>query len=229
MIIGLSGKAGSGKTTFAKVAEILGFTRLSFADGVKHEVKEFLTEYEIPFDDRNLWGSQVDKEEVIQHFSPGLYALPGGEHYYTPKFLATFRELLQFWGTDFRRKQDPDYWVKRLLSQMVPGEKYVIDDLRFPDEAEAIRKRGGKVIRVERPHTFKISGPNHASEIALDNYAFDLTIENDDSLAAYIGTCALCFTQYQTNQELHDGDELDKYFRDRKNTVFCKHDKESDL
>lgn len=196
MIIGLSGKAGSGKTTFAKVAEILGFTRLSFADGVKQEVKEFLDAYGIPFKDRNLWGTQADKEEVIRRFSPGLYALPGGKHYYTPKFLATFRELLQFWGTDFRRKQDPDYWVKRLVSQMVWGEKYVIDDLRFPDEAEAIRERGGKVIRIERPDTFKVSNPNHASETVLDNYDFDLIIENNDSLAAYIAACALCFTSF---------------------------------
>ena len=73
-----------------------------------------------------------------------------------------------------------------------PYPNWIITDLRFPNEAKAVEKRGGITIRVNRPYT--TTGGNgipatfsqtqfHPSETALDNHKFDYVIDNDDSLS----------------------------------------------
>lgn len=57
--------------------------------------------------------------------------------------------------------------------------KWIITDTRFPNEANAIRERGGLVIRVNRPGT---QTGDHPSETALDMYTFDEVIMNDGNL-----------------------------------------------
>ena len=63
-----------------------------------------------------------------------------------------YRELLQFWGTEFRRAQDQEYWVKKLSSRLdieLP-QIALISDVRYRNEAEWIKDRDGYYIRVER-------------------------------------------------------------------------------
>lgn len=76
---------------------------------------------------------------------------------------------------------------------------WIISDCRFPNEAQAIKARGGIVIRVNRPESYKVgvvlpSGPNgekqghvipnprHSSETSLDQWDFDYVIDNDAGL-----------------------------------------------
>ena len=66
-----------------------------------------------------------------------------------------------------------------LHRQRQPGTKYVITDVRFPNEAAYIRQRGGLLVRVTRPGTGPVNG--HESESALDNEDFDVHILNDGS------------------------------------------------
>ena len=89
--------------------------------------------------------------------------------------------MLQFWGTDFRRAQDPDYWVKRTNEQVqwlrenfreVPADIYiVVSDTRFKNEVAYIKNNGGYYIRVVRlsaaakPYVDPSRDPNHPSEI----------------------------------------------------------------
>jgi hypothetical protein len=51
-------------------------------------------------------------------------------------------------------------------------------DLRFPDEANAVRDMGGLIVRIERPGLEAIAASGHASETALDAIKPDLTIVN---------------------------------------------------
>lgn len=77
---------------------------------------------------------------------------------------------------------------------------WIITDVRYENEAQAIKDRGGIVIRVNRDLVIggddygytKVSvnqaekdgiiKPQHESETALDNYTFDYVIENDGTL-----------------------------------------------
>jgi hypothetical protein len=58
---------------------------------------------------------------------------------------------------------------------------WVITDMRFPNEALAVKGRGGITIRINKQGV----GParNHISETALDDYDFDYVINNDSSLS----------------------------------------------
>lgn len=106
----------------------------------------------------------------------------------------TFRQLLQIVGTDlFRNQLHENVWVNSLFADYLPtyntkhpitvdtAPKWIITDVRFPNEAEAIKKRGGILIRVNNPDYLPYEN-EHLSETALDSYdGFDYIIENDKS------------------------------------------------
>ncbi|MCK9429289.1 MAG: hypothetical protein M0R17_04745 [Candidatus Omnitrophica bacterium] len=131
----------------------------------------------------------------------------------------TVRELLQKVSTDAMRDViHPDVWVNALMKdykladdllESLEGIPYnydheksllpnwIITDVRFPNEAKAIKDRQGIVIRINRNpknkwidkaewdfHTKGIEP--HVSETALDDYTFDYVIENDSDIPSLI-------------------------------------------
>lgn len=160
MIIGITGKKKSGKDTFFKALSLYNqnMVRYSFGDDLKDEV-----------------------------------AVACG---CTVEFIAEnkdlFRPMLQWWGTEFRRNCfEKDYWVKKLsvrieAGESIPGLFYlpaqipVITDVRFLNEAEFVRERGGVVIRIMGGQSEE--GDTHASEVEMDLIKEDYTILNNTSL-----------------------------------------------
>lgn len=108
----------------------------------------------------------------------------------------TVRDLLQRLGTDaVRDGLHPDAWVNALMADYktesfsgyigdtrfdIDASHWIITDCRFPNEAKAVKRFGGKVIRVNRTGIGPVN--NHLSETALDNWNFDAVIENDGTL-----------------------------------------------
>lgn len=94
------------------------------------------------------------------------------------------RALLQFVGTEWGRNLDPDIWIKNMDKRLSDINTHVcVTDVRFPNEADLLRKHGFKIIRVERPEEDRIAAGatnlNHISETALDfGYEFDKTFYN---------------------------------------------------
>src|ERR1019366_1254374 len=93
---------------------------------------------------------------------------------------ARFRPLLQWWGTEFRRNLDSDYWLKKMLAALdaLPecGAVFVTD-VRFENEAQLIRSRGGEIIRVIRTNHHESGGlVGHASEIEMEGIMADYTV-----------------------------------------------------
>lgn len=154
MLIGLSGKIGTGKSAVAKVLEEHGFVRRSFADALREEVAEAL---DIPIE----WTR--DRKDQRMGGLPDPY----------PRHTMTLREILQWHGTDYRRAQDPLYWTAQLDAWLKAylGQNVVVDDCRFPDEMDMLLARGGLSVRL-LPYPSWEPGPNagHVSETALDDY-----------------------------------------------------------
>jgi hypothetical protein len=137
-LISISGNATCGKDRMCKyILEELGgdAKRYAFADVLKDEVDDFLKKTL----GVSAWTSDPVEKEMIRPF-------------------------LVFWGTDFRRNLDPEYWIKK-LDQQLSTETAVITDLRYLNEYEYVRSFGGKVIYLDRQITSGVTvGPANSHE-----------------------------------------------------------------
>ena len=91
----------------------------------------------------------------------------------------TAREFLQYFGTEVCRKINPDIWADRCLQDIQEENPLlaIIDDCRFPNEADAVQEAGGKIIRLTRSPL----SDGHSSESALDDWDnFDAVIDNQN-------------------------------------------------
>jgi hypothetical protein len=95
----------------------------------------------------------------------------------------TSRSLMETLGTKWGREiVDPFFWVKATESKvkalMDSYVDVVIDDMRFLNEYEMVKRLGGKVVRIERPGRT----PKEISEGHLEDVPFDVNILNDGTL-----------------------------------------------
>ena len=163
MIIGISGKAGSGKDTAAKMLEVLyANPDISYEDFANRKYKNFADIQVIHFAD-------ILKETVQALFGIGEWETntQEGKKVIISWIGKTVRELLQGVGQGLRDAIDPDLWVKALFANTEDWANVIIADVRYPNELEAIKERDGILLRIDR----KGAGVgNHSSETALDDY-----------------------------------------------------------
>jgi hypothetical protein len=167
MIIGLAGYAQSGKDTVAKIlVDHYGFRRVAFAD----PIKEML--YDI---------NPVVLTDAFKQWRLAEYVdIHGWEK---TKKEAEVRELLQRLGVAARTHLGSDVWVKSALGKVWgPNDHVVITDVRFKNEAEAIKGiySLNQLWRVVRPGVSAVN--NHISERDLEDYEFDFDIYNEGTL-----------------------------------------------
>ena len=160
-IVGLTGHARCGKDTAANTLVARMWTRVAFADALR-DVLIALNPV--------VWEPDVSLREAMRD-TRSWDAL---------KKDPSVRQLLQRMGTEAGRNiHGDDCWI-RIAKRKVdaaPGN-VVITDVRFSNEAEAIRAWGGKVIRIERPGVGPVNG--HSSE-SLD-FEPDAVIENSGTI-----------------------------------------------
>lgn len=178
MIIGILGKARSGKDTFAEMLakELFNLTRqryvlMAFAHELKIKVqKDFDMSYE------QLWGE--DKEKPDLRYAKRLKGFSSNPiDYWSP------REILQSYG-EFYRSIDYNFWVNHLF-EIIDDKEYknvIITDVRYTNEADIVMDKGGNLIKMIRDTDNNIHGQNHISEIELDNCNTGLVIKNDKTL-----------------------------------------------
>lgn len=175
-LVGLSGYARSGKDEAAKVlVDLYGFKRVAFADKLR-EVLYALDPF-VEFKPYHNWGidppagfSRVRLAEVIDVY--------GWDGYKETEFGEEIRRLLQRLGTEAGRNLlGENIWVDAALTGHHEDDRIVVTDVRFPNEAQAIKAAGGIIVRVERPGVAAANA--HVSERALDDWKFDYTLENN--------------------------------------------------
>lgn len=90
-----------------------------------------------------------------------------------------FRALMQNYGTEVRRRDNADYWVniwKDSVSGALKDKKHVVaDDVRFLNEAKAVKDAGGILVKLMR-EDIQTTG-NHVSETEQDNIKCDVEIK----------------------------------------------------
>lgn len=93
------------------------------------------------------------------------------------------RRLLQWWGTEFRRTQDPDYWVKQTEKRILAERPQIalISDMRFKNEFAMVQNYG-VAVNMQRPGFVYETGMTHASELELDGAPYNQVISANNML-----------------------------------------------
>jgi hypothetical protein len=188
LLVGFGNKARQGKDTIASAIKqyYVGPASVGifkFAGALYQEVNTFLKQtpdWTIR-QFRNVEGIQFP-DWVQPDPNPEISDLaPYGKH---PK-------LLQWWGTEYRRSQDTNYWVKKLFASIpVNLDIALVTDVRFPNEADGIKQQGGYNVNVQRlrldgtPFYSEDRPVDHISETALDGYNWDYYIKGKDPVIA---------------------------------------------
>lgn len=171
VLIGLTGYARSGKDTVGKIlVEKHGFERRSFAEPIRRGLLAL---------DPTLCS---DEDGEPYHLSQWLAVYRGDwDGVKSSAFGPEVRRLLQRFGTEAGRDiHGPDVWVNALFREPLAA-KTVITDVRFLNEAQAIARRGGMVVRVYRPGYAALN--QHASENELDQIRAFWSLGNAGSVA----------------------------------------------
>ena len=161
-LIGLTGLAGTGKDTVRSILEAEGFTGFAFADPIRGMIRELLSSNGI---DDAYMDDRERKETII------------------PALGVSYRHLAQTLGTEWGRCLAPDFWLRiagaymdDLAWQGAQASHFVISDVRFENEADWIRKRGGVIWRVVRPNTAPVR--DHVSEAGVIAIEADHVVKN---------------------------------------------------
>lgn len=210
MIVGLTGPARCGKNTIADhLVAKYGFTRFAFSDALYREVAEaFGVSEESLRNEANKdtptgvlaleWSN--DDQFILAVCRAFGWSIDGPEvgRWRSP------REILQWWGTEYRRAQDPDYWVKKLdealhkhfSSSAVFPLKVAVDGVRFPNEEAYLRGLVGfEMWHIHRPNGPAVAG--HVSEVEQKritvNVDTDIVLQNNGTVAQLLHVVDMVF------------------------------------
>jgi hypothetical protein len=126
-IIGICGNARSGKDTMADlIIEVLSdigvkSAKTAFANELKKECRDFVMNA-IGID---TFTEKTEEKNII-------------------------RPLLVTWGSEIRRKLNPDVWVEKVEKSLVPNQVTIISDVRFQNEFNWLRGLDSYCIFVDR-------------------------------------------------------------------------------
>jgi len=165
MIVGLCGLAGSGKDEVAAtLSRHHRFAVISFAHPIYKAVSEIT----------GLSPPELKHRDIKEEPIAWLGKSP--------------RELLQTLGTEWGREMvSEDIWIKIALRRASECERdgwnVAITDVRFANEAEAIRHAGGQVWRIDRPGA-GLAGQTaeHSSEAGIPDHLVNQVIRNVGNL-----------------------------------------------
>lgn len=183
-VVGLAGKAGVGKDSIGDlIATAPGWRKEAFADPLRAMLVAggFATEWDLH--------SRERKETPLPL------------HGRSPRY------LMQSLGTEWARKMVMhDIWI-RLLDERVDriatggARGVVVTDVRFEDEAAYIRRVGGRIVHVERPHGPRPAHADHVSEKGIRKAYGDITLMNDGSAEELVEKVSLLMREITGNPE----------------------------
>lgn len=169
-LIGITGRAGSGKSTAADYLVSKGWTRVKMAGPLKAMLRA------MGLTDRHIEGDLKNKP---------CHMLCG----------QTPRHAMITLGTEWGRDMiGQSLWTDlahlNIANAMARGP-VVVDDIRFENEADVIRKLGGKVLKIERASADMIDHKSEAGVIPDMTYCNDASIDHLRGYMDYVFLGAL--------------------------------------
>lgn len=196
-IIGISGRIRAGKDTTGHILQLLD-AKLPYRVDIALENYQFetLSKWKI----KKFAGKLKEIGGILTGVSPALFE----DQEFKNSSMGplwnnmTYRTFLQRLGTEaVRMNIHTNAWVNATMSDFTDADHWLVTDVRFPNEAQAIKDAGGIVIRVQRDsqENEDVSGL-HESETALDDWNFDHIIRNYGTLQDLEQQVKLLATKY---------------------------------
>ena len=162
IIIGMIGKAGSGKDTVADyIVKKYEYKKTSFATPLKIIVS-LISGWSYDFVDGK---EDRQSRETLKHY----------------KYDMTCREMMQYIGTDLFRKQfNENIWVNTARNYINNhSENIIVTDCRFENEINLIKEMGGKIIIIKRDNINNVNKHESEKKLEIDDAYI---IENNGTL-----------------------------------------------
>lgn len=174
--VALMGRAGSGKdSAAARLVSAHQFVRVAFADPLKASA---LRLDPIVGAESTSYGSlPIRLSDVVNRYG---WDRSKNSH---PEVRRTLQRL-----GETVRADDSEFWLRMALDKLSTADRWslpvVISDVRYANEADALKRAGALMVRIERPGaTAGGEAARHVSELDLDTYPTDVTIPNAGTLA----------------------------------------------
>jgi hypothetical protein len=170
MNVGIIGRARAGKDTAGKwLVDERGYRRVAFADALKGAALKV--------------DPIVDDGNVGYSFTAArLSEVVDGYGWERAKEIGDTRRILQELGSAMRAV-DPDIWIRPVLEKAIEandaGVPVVVTDVRYPNEVDALKRSGFRLLHINRPGTPQL---DHESE-RLGPEAAQYLVQNDGDLA----------------------------------------------
>ena len=195
-VIGICGKMGAGKDEVGYILETNhGYMKTSFAQELRKEVHAALCiaynykvtdnpELHFPVQPLEQYDSTYAALRAFQNLVFAAEGTKIGENLefgvWAKPTSPDIRILLQWWGTEYRRVEDEDYWVKKWLNKwitvLLDGTKLCITDVRYNNEA-AMCKLMGVIWEVYGRNCENEGIKEHASEKGV-SLVFEMYVPN---------------------------------------------------
>lgn len=210
-IIGINGYSGSGKDTLGRIIQELdpnqNWEIKKFAGKLKHIATLLTGIDQKKFEDQQFKQKALGKQWYMlseEGYKPmtardllqkvGTDAMRNNVHpdVWVNALMADYKPIVDISTFRYAKGYIDDRKVKEdekvfPVGQMfeyleeVPHPNWVITDVRFENEAKAIKNKKGIIIRIDRPGVIPVN--DHASEIELDHWNFDYKIANTSDLS----------------------------------------------
>lgn len=168
MLIGISGKIGSGKDT------------------AKDIITAQLQKQNLTVEHRSFGARLKETVAIMTGTTYELQCTHEGKNTLDPTLQLTYGVIQQKVGEALRKGISSDIWVRLAFSKPLTADITIYSDLRYPEEYWEMEKRGAFLIRMEGDPTGTRKNStrnlNHSSEIALDNFPFYETLHNNGTL-----------------------------------------------
>lgn len=172
--LAICGPIGSGKTSISYAwAELVGASVFNFSDEIKEELA-----FALAINDIRTYQSLDPWTMLSENLGVGVEKYRS--IFYDPVRKNEYRGLMQYWATEFRRSQDPDYWVNICMNKMDKlSGPFVVQDFRYPNEYDALREREFTIIRLAPNSRAPDIGDlrNHDSEQYWPTFEVDIELD----------------------------------------------------
>lgn len=159
LLIGFAGPMGVGKDTYGNAIKeemaLRGYETVHciLSEPLREELNRLIQLFKDSLDDSKIstvMDIPIEQIPILRELHDAAYRVD--KEYTAYSRTPELRSFIQYYGTDFRRGQNPNYWINKLGEYIAKHKNknafFYITDIRQPNEAEFVKSLSGVVVRL---------------------------------------------------------------------------------